>query len=279
MKWRSFIIGSVLSATVLASAPASPPTNLWFEVGEKLTYRIRWGVIPVGTSVASTEWIEEDGRTLLRIRFRNRSNSFLSTFYPVDDTLEAVVDPVTFKPVRFVKILNEGGYHCDEVTEFDYENGVARWRSRKNGGSKEYPIEDDARDLISFMYWMRKERLKPGASHDFRVMADEKVYDLTVHVKKSEKVNLPEYGKVKSVKLEPAAKFQGLFVRKGRMWMWVSEDERRLCTQLAVEVPVAKVKLKLCSVEGPGKDHWTERAVKCKEDEDEDVDDDDEWLY
>ena len=54
-------------------------------MGETLDYRIYWGVIPVGSSRVTTEWIEEDGRTLIAIRFRTKSNDVLSKIYPVDD--------------------------------------------------------------------------------------------------------------------------------------------------------------------------------------------------
>lgn len=266
------IVPTIIIALTCAGphARAAAP-ELWFRVGEELIYTISWGVIPVGTSHVTTEWIEEDGERLLRIRFRNKSNAFLSTFYPVDDTLESVIDPETFLPRRFVKILNEGNYHCDEVTTFDFDEGVARWHSRRNDGRKEYPIKKDTRDLISFMYSMRRRALEPGETIEARVMADEKVYDLTVHALKKERVRLPNHGTVRSLKLLPEASFQGLFVRKGRMWMWVSDDDRRICTKLAVEVPVAKVKLHLTEVKGPGKDRWT-RPPKQEEESDE-------WMY
>jgi hypothetical protein len=257
---KRWMAGCVLlgAALALADDPPDPGPALWFPVGEKLTYEIYWGVIGVGQSIATTEWIEEDGRRLIRIRFRNKSNKFLSTFYPVDDLLESVIDPDTFLPVRFTKILREGGYRCHEVTHFDYEEGVARWQSLLNSDrKKEFAIEEDTRDLISFMYYMRQHTFVPERVETFRVMADEKIYGLTVCPLEYERVKLPRYGRVKSLKIEPEADFDGLTVRKGRGWIWISEDGRRLTTQLRVEIPVASVRLALAEVEGPGDDRWT----------------------
>lgn len=228
---------------------AEPRPELWFPVGEKLTYRIYWGMFQVGITTATTGWIEEGGRTLLAIRFRTRTNRLIEKLYPVDDFLEAIIDPVTFLPVRFTKQLKEGRYRADETTEFDHARGVARWRSNMTDKKKTFDIEPDTRDVISFMYFMRSRPLKVGDTVHARVMADEKLYDLYVNVRRRENLKLPEMGRRQSVKLEPEAAFNGLFVRKGKLWMWVSDDKDRFCTKLSAKVPVASVSLWLSKVE------------------------------
>ena len=91
-------------------------------------------------------------------------------------------------------------------------------------------------------------------------MADEKLYDLTVNALKEEKIKLPDRGRVSSVVLEPEAAFQGLFVRKGKMKLWVSQDDRRIITKASIKVPVAHVNLVLQEVSGPGDDRWVKPA-------------------
>ena len=252
-----------LGLLAVPSLRAEPGSNLWFEVGEKLVYQVNWGFIPVGTSVVTTEWIEEDGRRLLAIRFKTVTNHVVEKLYPVDDLVESIIDPDTFLPLRFVKRLNEGDYHCDELTVFDYKTLKARWEAKTSGKVKEFDIEADTRDIVSFMYFMRSTGFKAGDERAFRVMADEKIYDLTVKADKMETFGVGRFGKVPCVKLEPQAAFGGIFVRKGRMWMWVSDDSRHLCTKLAAQVPVAKVYIYLEEVHGPGEDFW----VKSKEEE------------
>ena len=57
-------------------------------------------MVSVGTCRITTQWVEEDGRTLLAIRYRTRSNKVIAVIYPVDDKIESIVDPETF--CRFV---------------------------------------------------------------------------------------------------------------------------------------------------------------------------------
>ena len=261
---RRFVIALLL--VLLARLAPAGETNdalpaLWFPVGEGLTYRIFWGVIPVGYVRVTSQWVEEDGRTLLAIRMRTRTGDVLSKVYPVDDLVETVIDPATFLPLRCTKTLREGRYRCDEVTVFDHASRIAHWTSRMNHKTKEIPIEPDTLDLVAFMYRMRLNRFEPGTKTQYKVMADEKLYSLEVDADRIESFRVGDYGWVSSVKLEPKASFGGLFVRKGRLWMWVSEDERRIATKVAAQVVVGKVNILLVGVDGPGDDRWTKPGV------------------
>jgi len=243
---------------------------LWFPIGEELHYRVYWGRIPVGRTVATTQWDEDEetGKRLLLIRFRTQSNSFIEKIYPVDDTIESWIDPETFLPVRNSIRLSQGRYRKHEVTEFDRENGKARWKSLiKDKKSGEVDIKKDTRDLISFAYFMRKEGYKPGTRTQYQVYTDEKIYDLWMKAGKRERIKLKQYGKVPSIRLDPEAAFQGFFVRKGKVTFWVSDDKRRVMTRMEGSVPLASVKLVLQRVKGPGNDDW---ILDGDDEEDED---------
>jgi hypothetical protein len=244
------------------TAPATAPStaehpSLWFDVGERLLYDIYWGFIHVATTEVTTQWVEEEGQPLrIRITYRTKSNNVIAKIYPVDDILESVIDAETFLPVSFKKKQSEGGYRSDEFTVFDHDGGTMLWKSLLNGDEKTFPIDPDTRDLITLMYYFRSMNFYVGKQLNFRVMADEKLYDLYVEVTKREDIKLSEYGKVPSFQFAPQAAFQGLFVRKGKVTFWVSDDDRKLCTQIEAEVPVANVRLKLREVSGPGDDFW-----------------------
>ena len=236
--------------------------GLWFPMGETLDYQIYWGVIPVGSSHVTTEWTREDGRTLIAIRFRTKSNSVLSKMYPVDDFLEALIDPNTFLPVRFTKRLSEGRYRANEITTFDHKNLKAMWTSTLSRKVAEQKINPDTRDVITFMYYLRRKQFEPNTVTKYRVMADDKVYDLIVKTQDVEPVSLDNYGKVPCLRFEPEAKFGGLFVRKGRMWMWVSQDPRRIATKISAKVSVGSITLWLDQVGGSGEDFWITKDKK-----------------
>lgn len=234
--------------------------ELWFPVGEEQFLDLQWGILPVGSSHVWSEWVREDGRWLLAIRLRTRTTSVLDTVYPVDDFIESIVDPKSFLPLRFVKKINEGKSRYDELTTFDHAKRLGTWRSMRNDKVKEFAIEADTRDIPSMLYWFRKERFEPGDARVYRVMADEKIYTVIPKPVARETLRTSDFGRVPCMRFEPEAQFDGLFVRKGRLWVWVAEDDRRLAVRLAAEVPVANVKAVLVRVRGPGSDRWVGRG-------------------
>jgi len=68
--------------------------------GENLIYRVHWGMIPVGETKITSEWVEEDGRKLINIRLRTRTNKWMDKIHKIDDDVIATVEPGTLLPVR-----------------------------------------------------------------------------------------------------------------------------------------------------------------------------------
>lgn len=233
-----------------------PPPELWFPVGEQIDYDILWGIFTVGEATATAAWTNRDGRRLLTLIVEAETNGIVEKLYPVKEYLLTILDPVTFLPLSFEKRSREGRRHYDEVTTFDHERLEGHWKSMTRGTEKIFPIKPDTRDLMGLMYWIRKNPIQAGETHHYEVMTDEKLYGVVVEAGKKEKVSLKRYGKVKCIKMEPKGTFDGMFVRKGRLWLWLSDDERYTICRAAASVPVASIKIMLKRVRGPGDDFW-----------------------
>jgi hypothetical protein len=232
---------------------------LWFPVGEELVYRIKWGVFAVGSSRISTEWIVYDGKPVLAIHYRTRTNRLFSKIYPMDDLGETLVDPETFLPLRFAFRRKRRRTACDDVVTFDYERGSARIESACKGWVKDAPITREIRDVMSFMYWLRRTPLQPGADESYHIMGNDGVADLRIRVgKETEVLDLPVFGKTECLVLRPELDLADLLVEAGRLTMWVANDSRRMAPLLLVRAPVANVRATLCRVNGPFQDKWTE---------------------
>lgn len=264
---RSFLavlISMGLTAAAMTETPAETnAADLWFPVGEVLEYRVYWGIIPVGRSRIWSDWHEEDERRYIVLRMTTKSFSVVSRIYPVDDFVESIVDPDTFLTLRYRQQLNEGKHHRDELWFFDHANKIATRHDYRTGVTNTVEIGSDTRDILTFVYYLRKDGLQPGEENASRVVVEEKVYDLHIKSVKTQYLRMPMVGKVKTLKIEPAAKFGEIFVHKGRMWIWISDDERRVGLQMKINVPVASVRTVLTGVSGPGDDKWT-RAGKRK---------------
>ena len=240
------------------NAPAEP--KLWFHVGEELVYSLYWGMLPIGETRVTTTWIDEEGQRRLQIRDRTRSSKLIATLYPVDDVVEAIVDPVPFRSIRFTKNLKEGRHRYHEVTTFDYDRMTAHWESKITKEQKDYAIAADTRDLLTFMYYTRSQDIAAGAGKTYGIVADDKVYNVTYAIECVEGVKLGDYGSVPSFKIKPQTGFQGLFVHTGQILLWVSRDARHLGTKVVGATPVGHVRAVLSEVNGPGDDFWIRRG-------------------
>ena len=266
--WLSLLAAA--GAGWAAAAPAAPeppgppwdapPPQLWFPVGETVDYDISWGIFTVGKATARAEWLEREGRRLLALTVEGKSNGIVEKLYPVDLFLQTILEPVSFLPLSFEKKSREGRHRAHEITTFDHAAKQGHWRSLLKDKQKDFDIGADTRDLLGLMYWIRKEPVQADEIRTYHVMTDEKMYELILEAGRKEPVTLSGYGKVPCIKMEPKGKFNGMFVRKGRMWVWVSDDPRYTVCRVAASVPVASIKIMLTAVRGPGDDFWTQAA-------------------
>jgi hypothetical protein len=256
------LLARLLVLSVLALPAAAQTNAIWFPVGEETYYDIYWGMLPVGQTHVITGWTNHQGRTVLSIRYFTRTNKVVEQLYPVNINMQTLIDPDTFLPIRFTEKAMEGRKRTDDLTVFDYAAGTATVTSRVRNRTTVVPIGPDTRDLIALMYYLRRAPFVSGTTLTNRVFADGKVYDLALRVGAREKVPLDDYGKVDCVHIDPEAAFNGLFVRKGKLEIWVSADARQLCTKILGEVPVASIRIVLSAVKGPGTDRWVKPAQK-----------------
>ena len=239
-----------------------PPPELWFPVGEEIDYEVYWGVFMVGEATAKAEWVKRDGRRLLSLSLKAESNGLVEKLYPVREWLQTILDPVSFLPLSFEKDSHEGKRHYREITTFDHAAKKGHWKSLTKSKEQAFDIAADTRDLMGLMYWIRKDPIREGETRNYWMMTDEKMYELIVEAGKKEELKLENYGKVPVIKMEPKGKFNGMFVRKGRMFLWISDDARYTICRATASVPVASIKIVLKKVRGPGDDFWTQGPPK-----------------
>ncbi len=207
-------------------------------VGERLSYHGRWMGIPVGFGWIEVKGLVElDGRRAYLIETEGRSNDLLSTFYPVHDVLKTYLDADTLQPLRVEKYQREGRYRADEVVTFDYTRLIATYTSLLNHSVKEVPIPADVQDLLGACYWLRRHANQPNTTLTLNIYSDEKVFQTAFKVQDRTTLELRRRGTFDCLLIEPHAAFRGVFVRRGRLWIYLSADARRLPLFIQVATP------------------------------------------
>lgn len=220
------------------------PNNA-FKVGEKLSFVIRYGPIVAGSSTMSIPKIEKvNGNETYKIVTEARSSAFFSAFYKVRDRVESYIDRDGLFTWRFKKILREGKYRANRSVEYDQVNG---WAVSNEKDSMRIP--PCVQDILSSFYYVRTQELEVGKSLFIDNHADNKLYPLEVKVHKKERVKV-RAGEFDCVIVEPILRASGLFKSKGRLLVWLSDDERKLPVQLKSKIVVGYITAELEDMEG-----------------------------
>ena len=213
-------------------------------VGEKLTYSVRWMGIEVGQAQLEVrELTELQGRPVYHAVATTRSNRFLSMFYRVNDEIHTYIDAEGLFPRRFVKHQQEGRYRADEEMVYDHEKGIATYRSFLNGSVKQMEIPKGVQDSLSVLYAFRLKPVEIGKSVFLPVNADEKNWNLEVQLLKIGFLEGLPAGPRAAILAEPLAQFHGVFVRKGRVWIWFHTATHRAPLLMRARLPFGLVEV------------------------------------
>lgn len=233
---------SVREARVTETLVEIKPPLKTYRVGERYIYHIRWFGIPVGeASLAIPEITEINGRKTYHLKAEVESSKWFSMIFKIKDRLDSYVDVEGLYPLKFERYQREGGYKAEEIMEYDHINRVATYRSLLNNSVKTMDIPQGVQDMLSCIYWIRLQEVEPGNSIFVDVNADEKNWKLEVKVLGSERIEMLNLGTYDAFLVEPIAQFRGAILRKGKMWVWISANEKRIPLILKAETPFGPV--------------------------------------
>ncbi len=237
--------------------PPFQPLEIKLTEGERLTYEIKWGAVDAGEAVLSVKRKVQPlpGKPeVWNVQCETRSNSFVSMFYEVRDDIKTLIDAKEGFSRSFDIKKNEGSYHGSEQIEFDYDRNLANYTRISKGTlsdkirRKDIPIPGKVSDPLSCLYYIRGLDLKPGSESQLTVNTDRKNWVLTLKVLGSEKLDLKGLGRFNALVVEPEAQFQGLFVRKGKMTVWLDE-KTRIPLKMKVDIPIGSATATLVKAE------------------------------
>jgi hypothetical protein len=125
-----------------------------------------------------------------------------------------------------------------------FEPDSLRMRYR-NGQT--YPVDGPVQDALSSFYLTRFQALPVGGTITFEYHASRKTMPLEVRILGRQKVKTPA-GKFSCIVIEPMLRAGGIFKNKGRLVIWLTDDERRIPVQMKSKVLIGSVKVVLQEV-------------------------------
>jgi hypothetical protein len=219
--------------------------NSVFTVGEELVYEINFGIISAGEArMRIPEIVSLHARDCFHIISEVKTSDFFSAFFKVDDRVESFMDVFGLFPWRYEKHIREGKYKADRSAVFD------PLKARAYSGKDTIKTPAYSQDVLSIIYYLRTLDLEPGRPISIDNYEDKKFFPLTVQIKKKEKIKVPA-GKFDCFLIEPGLRAGSFIEQKGKMWIWLSTDSRRIPVKIKSKLSFGSIVMELKKTTSP----------------------------
>jgi hypothetical protein len=204
-------------------------------LGEKLSYVVKYMGVKIGTLTMEVKRILEfNGRLVYHIISEVRSSPPLSLFFRVNDRIESYFDIEKLRSLRYIKNLHEGSFIKNEEVIFDYNSCTAIYPTGV------IPIPQEVQDPLSALYYLRTRSLRVGDSLIIPTNSNKKNFSLEVKTLRRERIKTP-FGTHSTVVVESLPKLGGLFHHRGRMKIWLTDDERKIPVLIKSSTPIGVI--------------------------------------
>ena len=237
----TFVLAFLFTALPLAARPA----DAVFGPGESLTLKITYAHLLAGRATLEVSAGEQGGRPVLRFETRAKSEGVFAWLlrYKVDDRTVATWEPASGCSLGIVKKLREGRAVRDQVVTIDPATRTAMVEDPKIR-EKQFPVEPCVLDVLSALFVTRVRGVPEAEPLTLPVFDNGKAYALRVRFLGRERLDLPPPlgKKFPTIVVEPLLlEGTGLFVKEGRLKIWLTDDGRRIPVRLRTKVPIGSV--------------------------------------
>jgi hypothetical protein len=243
-----------LAAAVFEAAPAVSG-ELPFGPGERIQMKITYARLLAGRATVGVLAAEHGGRPALQFVAEARSQGFFAWMFRfrVRDRTVATWDPSSGCSLAIEKHLREGRAARDQRVVFDPEEGTAEVDDAKIR-ERHFEVGPCALDVLSAFFLTRVRGVSEAQPLKLPVFDNGKRYELGIRFIERARLDLPAPlgRKVPVVVVEPLLlEGTGLFVKKGRLKIWLTDDERRIPVRMRSKVAVGSVSADLEAYDPP----------------------------
>ena len=230
---RGLVLLLAAACPAVQSVPSGPLPS-----SESLQYKIEWRLITAGK--AQLSW--KAGDSGFNANLLLETTGLVSKLFKVNDEYTFALDRSLCAHSTFLK-THEGSRQRETRVTFDAERKKASYMERDtarnvNLDTRETDISPCVSDVVGALYKMRSLNLEPGQTTQIPVSDGKRSAMARVDALQRETVKTPA-GTYKTIRYEAFLFNDVIYRRSGRLYIWLTDDRRRLPVQVQVRLHLA----------------------------------------
>jgi uncharacterized protein Veg len=233
--------GLLLHVSPALAAKAAAPSIQAFKPGEKLTYSITWSnIIQAGSAVMEVRKEKTaDGQDAYRFISSAWSVGWVGKLYRVKDRVQSLFSPRELSSLSYQLDQRHGRKKKQRELLFDHEKKVVI--SSEGGRRETTPISGNTQDALSSVYFLRlMNDFNDRTPIVINVFDSGKAWPVEVHTVGREKIKTP-VGEFNTIKVRTNPPFEGVFMHKGEIIMWLTDDARKIPVLMRSTVSIGSI--------------------------------------
>jgi len=265
MKLRiSLLFFLITIAQVLYAQPAKPAKikldylpiselreikNQAFRSGEKVSYRIHYGLMNAGTATLSVldSPYKFGNRAAYHVIGEGKSLGTFDWFFRVRDKYETYIDKEGIFPYRFVRNCDEGGYHVNQEYNF-----IPEKKAYTDHKGNSYLTPGFVQDMLSAYFYARTidySGAKYGDIYTIMTLVDGEIFPLKMKFIGRETVEV-DAGKFRCIRFAPVVQKGRVFKKEEDLSVWISDDANHIPIFAKAKIVVGSIKMELTEYSG-----------------------------
>ena len=250
--WRSAAIITIFALAVPMSSQLNMRETTAKPV-EDLTYEIEWRLVRAGTARITRTPVEKGG---WQSDLNLQSAGLVSKLYRVNDNYAVHFDSAFCATTTYMR-AEEGSRRRETNVTFNRDTRKSVYVEKdivKNtiALQKELDIPPCVHDVIAALNHLRTLKPPPGQSVVLPMSDGKRIVHAKIDVQEKETVKT-RAGTFNTIRYEAHLFNDVLYQRKGRLFVWISDDDRRLLVQVRARLnfPVGTITFQLEKIGTP----------------------------
>lgn len=217
--------------------------------GEKLRYRIHYGLLNAGTASLTTLKTTYKGQPHFYVKGYGKTTGAVRAFFKVEDNYESFINYNTGLPSFYVRDVKEGTYTQHFETVFNHGNQTLLLTDKEKKTTQTLKSVAGIQDMLSAFYYLRSlddNDLKVGSVKKLNIWIDDEMFPFQLKVVRTENVKT-KFGYINSLVIVPQVISGRVFKDKEGVTLWVSNDKNHIPIAIKAELAVGSLKADLDS--------------------------------